>query len=429
MSQNQAPKGSGRKIRDKTCLRRLENTVAALKAGSTAIGNLGQYFTFRLPGWNDDVADTEVTLEALALAAAQPVDVLIHSNLDDGFAALFTDLACSLGAVLLEQYIIEDLIGGKMSHCYGHSFSEPAKRLAFQLALEKVSNSPGTMVYGNTVAYDDDGPESYSALASYLSIDAAAQNYRPSGHAINPVPITEAARIPDIDEVVDAVAFAGRMVEQTCNNDSVFDFEQAEVTANQLIQGASDFKEAVLDRLKLGGIDTDNPFEMLLSLRRIGANKLEEQFGPGVKESSSRHGRLPILQASTITALELSAEKKFQAVQEDHRKIIREGKLKLCVCTTDVHEYGKILLEELFKKFEVEVIDAGVHADPAMVASLVRMQNSDAIAISTYNGIALDYLKQLRTTLHAHGMDVPILMALVNRGAIMGHRNGCVMRL
>jgi hypothetical protein len=29
----------------------LENTVAALQAGATAIGNLGQYFTFRLPDW------------------------------------------------------------------------------------------------------------------------------------------------------------------------------------------------------------------------------------------------------------------------------------------------------------------------------------------------------------------------------------------
>jgi methylmalonyl-CoA mutase cobalamin-binding subunit len=388
----------------------LENTVAALKAGSTAIGNLGQYFTFRLPGWHDDVADTEVTLEALALAAAQPVDVLIHSNLDDGFAALFTDLACSLGAVLLEQYIVEDLIGGKMSHCYGHSFSEPAKRLAFQLALERVSNNPGTMVYGNTVSYDGDGPENYSALASYLSIDAAAQNYRPSGHAINPVPITEATRIPDIDEVVDAVAFAGRMIEHTARYSTVYDFPQAELTANKLVEGAVRFKDAVLAGLELGGIHTDNPFEMLLALRRIGANRLEEQFGPGVESKTNRHGRVPILQASTITALELSAEMKFQAVDKAQSEIIQGGKLKLCVCTTDVHEYGKILLEEVFKKFEVEVINAGVHADPDTVASIVKQQNADAIAISTYNGIALDYLRQLRTSLSEQNIDVPILM-------------------
>ena len=33
----------------------VENTAAALQAGSTSIGNLGQYITFELPGWTDDV--------------------------------------------------------------------------------------------------------------------------------------------------------------------------------------------------------------------------------------------------------------------------------------------------------------------------------------------------------------------------------------
>jgi hypothetical protein len=50
----------------------VENTRAALAAGVTAIGNLGQYFTFRLPYWDDDRATTEATIVGLALIAAQP---------------------------------------------------------------------------------------------------------------------------------------------------------------------------------------------------------------------------------------------------------------------------------------------------------------------------------------------------------------------
>src|ERR1700675_1163805 len=61
-------------------------TPAALVAGTTAIGNLGQYFTFRLPYWDDDIATTEATVTALGLIAAQDVEILVHSNLDDGFA-------------------------------------------------------------------------------------------------------------------------------------------------------------------------------------------------------------------------------------------------------------------------------------------------------------------------------------------------------
>jgi len=81
----------------------VENTQAALTAGSTAIGNLGQYFTFRTPGFDDDVAATEATLRALGLIAAQDHTVLVHSNLDDGFAAQFSDLSSCLGAVLLDR--------------------------------------------------------------------------------------------------------------------------------------------------------------------------------------------------------------------------------------------------------------------------------------------------------------------------------------
>src|SRR4029077_9698796 len=155
------------------------NTVAALAAGATSIGNLGQYFTFRLPGWSDDVGTTASTVEALALLAAQPVEILIHSNLDDGFAALFHDLCCSFGMVLLERHIVEDLIGGRVSHCYGPTFSEPLTRLAFHAALAATSPTPGTMIYGNTPLYQGSGSDNYAVLGGYLTVDAVGQRLRP----------------------------------------------------------------------------------------------------------------------------------------------------------------------------------------------------------------------------------------------------------
>lgn len=109
----------------------LDNTKAAIAAGATSLGNLGQYFTFRLPGWDDDVATTEATVIALGLIAAQNGAVLVHSNLDDGFAGLFQDMCCSLGMVLVEKHIVEGLIGAPLAHCYGHHFSDPISRMAF----------------------------------------------------------------------------------------------------------------------------------------------------------------------------------------------------------------------------------------------------------------------------------------------------------
>ncbi|GAB5374394.1 MAG: hypothetical protein AcusKO_08560 [Acuticoccus sp.] len=387
----------------------VENTVAALGAGATAIGNLGQYFTFRLPGHDDDVADTAATLEALSLAAAQPVEILIHSNLDDGFAALFTDLACSLGGVLLEQYIVDELVGGSVSHCYGHSFSEPLKRLAFQLALAEVSANPGTMVYGNTVSYAGSGSDNYAALAAYLSVDIAAQLREPSGHAVNPVPITEAARIPDIDEVVDAAVFAGRAIQLAQENEGAFAFEEARALAAPIVAGAQTFKASVLKALDAGGVDIANPFEMLLALRRIGARRLEEDFGPGARADDAAR-RTPVVAASTIAALGRAADKAVARCGEGEREGIRRARLRVCVGASDVHEYGKILLIEVLRRLDVEILDCGVHADPALIARRGAAEGADAVAISTYNGVALDYLGAVQAALAAEGLDVPVLI-------------------
>ena len=354
------------------------------------------------------MGDTAVTLEALALCAAQPQEILIHSNLDDGFAALFTDLACTLGAVLIERRIVEDLIGGAAAHCYGHSFSEPAKRLAFQAALARVAPGPGSMIYGATVAYRGDGPENYAALAAYLSVDIAGQRRRGTGHAITPIPITEAARIPDWDETVDALAFAARLAERMEDADAIWDFDAADRAADELVAGAEMFRDRVLTGLDFAGIDTENPLEMLLALRRIGAKRLEEAFGPGAEDPSARRGRRPVMRASPIAALEAAAAREVAKVGEADRMAIRGAGLAVCVSSSDVHEYGKMLLVDVLEKLGVEARDAGIHAEPARVAELAA--SADLIAISTYNGVALDYLRRVRAALDAAGIEAPVLI-------------------
>jgi hypothetical protein len=253
----------------------VENVSAALAAGSTSIGNLGQYFTYRLPNWNDEMATTRATVTAIALCAAQPVEVLIHSNLDDGFAPLFNDLACVLGMVLVERYIVEELLGGKMTHCYGHTFENPLTRLAFQRALARVNPNPGSMIYGNTTIYLEGEIENYANLASYLLVDIVAQKILPTGHAINPIPVTEAIRIPEIDEIVNAQMFANRLAARAENFPLLLDVTRADEIADQLVTGGKTFHANILQGMRDAGIDVRNPVELMLALRRVGAKKLE----------------------------------------------------------------------------------------------------------------------------------------------------------
>ncbi|MBT6031841.1 MAG: hypothetical protein HOH19_04645 [Kordiimonadaceae bacterium] len=387
-----------------------ENTIAALKAGSTAIGNIGQYFNFRMPHWNDDVTTTAETIKALALCAAQPVDILIHSNLDDGFSALFCDLTCSIGAVLLEQYIVDDLIGGRISHCYGHTFSDPLTRLAFQRALHKISNTPGSMVYGNTTIYGPNETENYANLASYMLPDIIGQMTRPTGHGLNPVPVTEALRIPDTQEIIDAHLFTNRLIERSHGYIEMIDFDKADDISNTLIDAGTKFKETVLKGLLEVGIDIKNPFELLLSMRRIGAKKLEELYGPGAIDKTQIRNRKPIIKATTVAELENKANDVAAFLTSEEKEVIKDRGFKACVACTDVHEYGKVLIEAVLSKIDVNIIDAGVSTDPDVVATKALESDASFIAISTYNGVALDYIEKLRAELTGLNLKLPIFI-------------------
>lgn len=376
----------------------IENVKGALAAGATSIGNLGQYFTFRLHGHDDDLKATEATIVALHLIAAQDVPVLVHSNLDDGFAALFADMASSLGAVLLERHIVETLIGGTISHCWGHHFSDPVGRMAFHLALASVSEQPGTMIYGNTTSYRGGDGANYASLSSYLLTDIQGQMARPTGHAVNPVPVRENQRIPDIEEVIEAQLFAGRLRQHAATFRPLLDLGDAEERAARIVAGGQAFFQRVLSGLDAIGIDTNNPVEMLLALRRIGGRRLEQDFGAGPSERI----RSPIVEETAdmvATRLEL--------VDPDDRKLLADWRPRVMVASSDVHEHGKLVVEQLLAECGVTVVDGGASMSPSDLALRAAREQVDAIALSTYNGVALDFFDKLVCEL---GGAIPILI-------------------
>lgn len=381
----------------------VENTRAAVAAGATAIGNLGQYFTFRLPYWDDDVATTEATVTALGLIAAQDETILVHSNLDDGFAGLFIDMACALGMVIIEKHIVEELIGAQVSHCYGHHFSDPLSRAAFHAALVRVNDTPGTMIFGNTVAYQSTPAANYASLASYLLADILALGRWPAGHAVNPVPVTENQRIPDIDEIIDAQCFAHRLASHAAFYAPVFDWTQIEAMADTLVDGGRRFAVAVLAGLADRGVETGDPAALMLSIRRMGPKRMEALFGPGAEAS---RGRKPLVHAEW--ARELNQKAADWVGRQEPLETIRQ--IVVCIGTTDVHEHGKYLVEQALDGLGVGLVDAGVAVDPeALVAEAIKA-GADMIAISTYNGVAFSYARAVKVAMARQGLQVPVII-------------------
>ncbi|MEQ9326112.1 MAG: cobalamin-dependent protein [Rhodospirillales bacterium] len=387
----------------------IENTCAALAAGSTVIGNLGQYFTFRLPDHDDDVASTRATVTAIGLIAAQPVEMLVHSNLDDGFAAQFTDMASALGAVLVERRIVEGLCGVPVAHCFGHHFTDPLQRLAFQRALLRLNPAPGSMIYGATMGYRGDSVENYAALAAYLGIDILSQRIGPSGHAVNPVPVSENSRIPDIDEVIDAQRFAIRLIDGISGAAPLVDLEVADAMADRLVDGAKRFETALFAGLAEAGYDTGDAFEMLLALRRIGGRRLEELFGPGMEDVGAPHGRRPVEPSPTVTEIERMVALELGAIAPVLIDRVGRAGLSVIVASTDVHEHGKHFVEVALGRIGVRVVDGGVSVDPDDLARAAREAGADIVAVSTYNGVAASFVSDLLGNLAATG-EPPLLL-------------------
>lgn len=388
----------------------LENTQAALAAGSTAIGNLGQYFTFRVPGFGDDIAATRETVRAIGLIAAQPVPVIVHSNIDDGFGAQFTDLASCLGMMMLEKDLIERLAGAPVGHCYGHHFSDPVARRAFHAAMAGAGLAPGTVIYGNTTSYRASAAQNRASLASYLLVDALGQLSQPTGHAINAVPVTENQRIPDIDEVIEAQLLAGRLTQHAETWQGLVPSEVTDDLAARILAGGHHFHRATLRGLAEAGIDTGDLFQTLLALRRIGARRLEAAFGAGVADDSAPGGRRPHVPAGIVEEINAMAEAALADLAPDLRRDLQGSGMKVLSAAGDVHEHGKMVVDEVLRQLGVIALDGGVSTDPALLVRMAADLHPDAIAISTYNGVALSYLEQLREGLAGADLDIPVLM-------------------
>lgn len=386
----------------------LDNTKAAIAAGATAIGNLGQYFTFRLPFWDDDVATTEATVTALGLIAAQDAEILVHSNLDDGFAGLFADMSSALGMVMIEKHIVETLIGARLSHCYGHHFTAPLVRLAFHAALSQVTDTVGTMIFGNTVSYKSTPAGNFASLASYLQADIWSLRRVHTGHAINPVPVTENERIPDIDEIIDAQTFAARLVEHASASVGLIDADQVDGQASKLVDGGRRFARNVLSGLAERGVDIEDAAALMIALKRIGPKALEAAYGIGEPDPNAWGGRRHAVLAEWVEELEEEAQRWVEKTPAERRARIRAFRPKVCIATSDVHEHGKSLIERILAGLGAELVEGGVSVDPTVLADVAIAGGADLVAVSTYNGIALRYARDVQAALRARRASIPL---------------------
>lgn len=373
----------------------LENTTHALRAGVTTIGNLGQYFAFETPGGSDEIAMTETTVRALgAMAAARGRGTLVHSYLDDGPAMQMPHYGAYLGWAALELHIVEDLIGARLAHCFGGLVPGVKARVALSFALDDLRgrDSIGSMIYGNTVDYTADSVHNQAVLATYLLVDIATQLHRPTGHAINPVPLSEAERIPNASEIVDVHRMARELEHEARHSSDLFDWHRLERLGMELAEYGKQFASRALALLRDHGVDIEDAGQLLLALRQIDPVDLSERVA------------LPVPPA--IASMEPWKASRIRAYTD---MVVTQSPAlngtRVVLAVLEVHDLIRDALAIALPRRGCEVILLPSDATPEQIARAAVDEDADAVVVGTYNGCALSLGMDLKTALEQEGYD------------------------
>ena len=388
------------------------NTVKALKAGVTTIGNLSQFFSHEVPMWYDQITTTVETVQAMALMGRlRNKGVLVHSYLEDGLGALFYDCATVAGWAYLERYIVEQLLGGKLAHCIGGLTTDPVKRAGWVFALHEIHEHDcvGSMFYGDTISFTDDFAVNRGIVGEYLLWDIMAQLACPTGHAVHPLPVTEAVRIPSAEEIAEAQAY-GRQIEQAARRlVPHIDFSAANEFADTMVSVGKTVFTNALDGMEEAGVDINDPVQMLYVLKKLGPATFEEMFGAGGLDDAYIRGRKPLV-PTDIYKMSLAAIDQYRPtfLQPKMKNLL--GNRRMLIASTDVHEHGVFVISQLLSEAGVNITNLGAEINPDEVVSAARNNEVDAILISTHNGMALDYANRLKDELERHNLSVPVLI-------------------
>ena len=390
----------------------VENTLNALKAGVTTIGNLSQYFSHEVPGWQDTVTTTVETVKAISvMGALREQGTLMHSYLEDGFGALFCDCATVAGWAYLEKYIVEDLLGAKIAHCIGGLTTDPVKRAGWVFALHEIHDHQciGSMIYGDTLSFTADFNINRALVSEYLLWDIMAQLQCPTGHAVLPLPVTEALRVPAAEEIAEA-QILGRRIEDTARRlQPHMDFSDTHDFSNKIVSAGKLIFDNALAGLKEASVDIKDPIQLLYVLKKLGPAIFEEMFGAGKLDPAYARGRKPVIPTDVYEQSNAVVEKYRNLFSSSRSKHMLQGR-RILIASTDVHEHAIMVIHQLLAEAGAEMINLGAETNPDQVVAAARDKNPEAILISTHNGMALDYARRLKDEMVQENINIPVVM-------------------
>ena len=388
------------------------NTTAAIEAGFGYIGNLAQQ-NYGYPLWDDDVEQMRASVEALAMIGEKRDDgLVVESYIEDGFCASFHDLATSLGWCLFHRYVCEELVGAPHSQSYGSTFSDPVRKQAFGLALDavNVNRIPPSFTHGDTNSFELDDHFDRNAATVMADVFYTAMRERafPTGGALHATPVSEAVRIPTVDELVQSLLIVDEAARRAEDSLPLMDWRPVLEMRDRIVDGGRRFFDRLLQGLTDLGVDTRDPLQLLLATRRIGGTKLEELFGVGEPDAGYPRGFTPVVASDTLLRLLRKRDALLGELAARGRPDLTG--LKIVAASGDIHEYGLFVVSSVLAELGARVIDLGTSVSADALAKAAAEADADAVCLSTYNGMALSLGRQLVDEVRHRGLRARVFL-------------------
>ncbi|MCX7615492.1 MAG: cobalamin B12-binding domain-containing protein [Clostridiales bacterium] len=375
-----------------------ENLINALKGGGTTVGNFSAFFTYEYPNWSDTILWTERFIRSMGIASGlRDKGVMIHSNLDDGFGGMFYDRASIIGMAMFDYYVVNNLIGAKLAPAFGNTMREPLARMSMISVLHKIHGPEivGTMVNGDTLSSTRDFDRNYGATSAYLINDIVMQMYKPTGHAVQPMPVTESVVIPTPDDNLKAQMLAAQLAIEAEHQYEVTDFKKIEEFAEYGYQKGKCFFERMMEAFS-DVTDIEDPYKLCYGIRLLGPNELENMFCDETPFHGTAIDRQPYIETPVYKLVTSMIRDTLDKVVITERLTEKLSGKKAVIASTDVHKMGKMIVHAVLKKASIEVVDIGCQIDPYEVVESLKKEKPEILILSTYNGFALSYAKELK---------------------------------
>ncbi len=387
------------------------NAVRALQAGVYYIGNMSQ-FSWDYPAWEGtDVDQMCEMVKALGIMGAKSAQgAVVQSYLDDGFCGQFSDYASFIGWAMFERYIVEELIGGQLSASWGGLTHNPVQKSAVTMALEAVK-PPGRVTafyHCDTTHFTKDIQRNYAALTMDVLYLVLTEMRLKTGAAVLPIPVTEAFRVPSLDEIVEVHNISRKIIEDAPRLMPTINWEPIEAERDRLVLDGRRFYANIMKGLPELGVDMQDPLQILLAIRRLGAVEIERRFGAGQQPDGEVEQYKPVAPTDTWRDYIERRDSVRKKIDERGTAIMRP--MKVVVGSTDIHEFGLHLVTSALEAMGLTPVVAGVDVDPREFAELAERERAKAILVSTHNGMALTYSQQLLAEMKARNLSATVLM-------------------